>query len=114
FRVSASTATSVDRSLAGTPGAPETEGDGEGVGVPLADAERSPPPSVNRSVVPCGPGTTAAGALGPSLRAIVHATDLDPRETAETSSRSTTIAFPSPMTGAGMPAKSVSPPIPVG
>jgi hypothetical protein len=88
--------------------------DGDGDGVELADDERSPPPSVNRIVVRLPLATTAAGALGPSSRGVVQATAPVSSETAVMSSRSTTIASPSAITGAGIPAKCVSSPIPVG
>ena len=62
---------------------------------------------------PPSPTATAAGALGPSSRRTVH--DVVPVATsiAVTSSRSTMIASPPAITGAGRPAMWVSSPIPV-
>jgi hypothetical protein len=78
----------------------------EGVALGAADAEleaetdSSPPPSTKSTVLP----TTAGGDDGPSDRGALHAAWPVVRSTASTDSRPTTIASPSAMTGAGMPA----------
>jgi hypothetical protein len=73
---------------------------GDADGEPEAETDSSPPPSTNRTVLP----TTAAGDDGPSDRGALQATCPFARSTASTDSRPTTIALPSAITGAGIPA----------
>ncbi len=94
-------------------GPPLPEGEG-GVAEALPDDERSPPPSMYSTVVrPPSRTATAAGVLGPSSRGTVH--DVVPltMSIAVTSWRSTMIASPPAITGAGSPEMWVSSPIPV-
>jgi len=120
FRVSASIATS-----RGSPGdagvvvrhAVETadaEAAAAGEADAVAEEDSSPPPSGYRISPPTpDPGTTAAGALGPSSRATVQAVAPLVMSMAVTSCRPTTMASSPSITGAGRPATCVESPIPV-